>query len=143
MVDAPDRAQMLEGFLKSMPFAQFIGMECIVRGDEMTAILPFQDKLIGNMALPALHGGAIGAFLELTAMSQVFLLSDGDKPPKPVDLTVDYLRSGKAKDLYARATVTKMGRRITNVRVEAWQDERAKPVAALHAHFLIGDGQGS
>ena len=29
------------------------------------------------------------------------------------------------------------GRRIANVYVEAWQDERAAPIASLHGHFLV------
>lgn len=132
------RADALKSFLDSMPFAKTLGFQCDVRGDEMTAILPFSEQLIGNSAIRAIHGGAIGSFLELTAMAQVFLLTELDSPPKPVNLTVDYLRSGRAEDLYARAIVTKLGRRIANVRCDAWQAERSKPVASLHAHFLVG-----
>ena len=131
------RAADLEAFLEHTPFARTLGIRCEIHGDEMTAILPFQDKLIGNAAIRALHGGAIGSFLELTAMAQVFLLSDLERPPKPIDLTIDYLRSGRAENAYARAEVTKLGRRIANVRCEAWQASRGKPIATLHAHFLV------
>ncbi|MEL7481249.1 MAG: PaaI family thioesterase [Pseudomonadota bacterium] len=131
------RAERLQAFLAGAPFAQTLGLRCEIHGDEMTAVLPFQEKLIGNAAIRALHGGAIGSFLELTAMAQVFLLTDLERPPKTIDLTIDYLRSGRAEDLYARATVTKLGRRIANVRCEAWQSAREKPVATLHAHFLV------
>mgnify|MGYP001546730620 CR=1 FL=1 len=134
---AEARREALETYLSRTPFANFLDLRCEIRGDEMTAILPFQEKLIGNGAIRALHGGSIGAFLELTAMAQLFLLSGQSAPPKPINLTVEYLRQGRAQDLYARAFVTKQGRRIANVRAEAWQDERARPVAALHAHFLL------
>jgi uncharacterized protein (TIGR00369 family) len=131
------RADEIDAFLLRVPFAQTLGMRCDVLGDEMTAILPFQEKLIGNVAIRALHGGAIASFLELTAMLQVFLVSDMPRPPKPVNLTIDYLRQGHAKDLYARAHVLKMGRRIASVRAEAWQENRAEPVTALMAHFMV------
>ncbi len=131
------RADALHMFLERIPFVATLGMQCDVKGDEMTAILPFQEKLIGSVALGALHGGAIGSFLELCAMSQVFLKTELERPPRPINLTIDYLRSAKAEDLYARARITKLGRRIANVRCEAWQAERSKPVAALHAHFLV------
>lgn len=131
------RAEQLQDFLESIPFAQTLGIRCDIHGDEMTSVLPFQERLIGNAAIKALHGGAIGSFLELTAMAQVFLLTDLEYPPKPIDLTIDYLRSGKAEDLFARANVTKLGRRIANVRCDAWQATRSKPVASLHAHFLV------
>ena len=131
------RADEIDAILKSLPFAQTLGMRCEVLGDEMTAILPFQEKLIGNVAIRALHGGAIASFLQLTPMLQVFLVSDMPRPPKPINLTIDYLRQGHAKDLYARAYVLKMGRRMASVRAEAWQENRAEPVTALMAHFLV------
>ena len=132
-----DRAAALIGFLDQSPFVQTMGITCDVRGDEMTASLPYKPELIGNTFLPALHGGGIGAFLEITAMAQVFLSSQTPKPPRPIDLTVDYLRSAGPKTLYGRAHIQRMGRRMINVRAEAWQDERSKAVAALHAHFLV------
>ena len=140
MTKAPitDRAQVLQDYLANSPFAATLGIECEVRGDEMTAILPFKQENIGNTFLPALHGGAIGAFLEITAMAQVFLSSQVAKPPRPIDLTVDYLRSAGPKTLYGRAKIERMGRRMVNVKAEAWQDQRAKAVSVLHAHFLIG-----
>lgn len=134
------RATALHEFLASLPFVQTLGMRCDIKGDEMTAILPYQDKLIGSVALQALHGGAIGSFLELCAMSQVFLNTELERPPRTINLTIDYLRSAKAEDLYARARITKLGRRIANVSCEAWQADRDKPVATLHAHFLVAPG---
>lgn len=131
------RADEIDTILKGMPFAQSLGMRCEVLGDEMTAILPFQEKLIGNVTIRALHGGAIASFLELTAMLQVFLVSDMARPPRPINITIDYLRQGHAKDLYARAFVMKMGRRMASVRAEAWQETRNDPVSAITAHFMI------
>ena len=131
------RTAQIEAILARLPFAATLGMRCEIHGDEMTTLLPFQDKLIGNIAIRALHGGAIASFLELTAMLQVFLVSDMPRPPRPINLTIDYLRQGHARDLYARATVLKMGRRIASVRAEAWQEARDEPVSALLAHFMV------
>lgn len=132
------RAEALLSFLARVPFAQTLGFRCDIRGDEMTAILPADDKLIGNVGIRAIHGGATGAFLELTAMSQVFLVTQLERPPKPIDLTIDYLRSGRGDEaVYARATIIKLGSRMATVRAEAWQTERARPIAALRAQFLV------
>ena len=139
--DILQRQKKLQDYLNRTPFADFIGFKCEIMGDEMTAILPFEEKIIGNPSIRALHGGATGAFLELTAMAQLFLLSDEVSLAKPINLTIDYLRQAKAENLYARATVTKQGRRIVNVHAEAWQSERARPVATLSAHFLLGNGE--
>ncbi|MAK62571.1 MAG: thioesterase [Ponticaulis sp.] len=132
-----ERKENLKNYINSTPFASFLGMRCEVMGDEMTAVLPFDEKLIGNASIRALHGGATGAFLELTAMAQLFLLSAQPKLAKPINLTINYLRQARAEDLYARAEVSKQGRRVANVHAEAWQAERALPVATMTAHFLL------
>ncbi len=108
-----------------------------LHGDEMTAVLPFAEHLIGNPTLPALHGGVIGAFMEMTAVLQLSILEAQQRQPRPVDVNIDYLRSGRPQDTYARALIKKAGRRIANVQVEAWQETRAAPIAALHGHFLL------
>ena len=131
------RGERLEAFLEGVPIVDTLGMRCDIKGDDMTTVLPFQKKLIGNFTIQALHGGAIGTFLELTAMAQLFLDSDVERPARTINITVDYLRQGHAQDLYARAFVVKMGRRMASVRAEAWQAERDKPVAALLGHFLL------
>ncbi|MAI90524.1 PaaI family thioesterase [Ponticaulis sp.] len=133
------RQEKLQAYLERTPFASFLGFRCEIMGDEMTAILPFNEKIIGNPTIRALHGGATGAFLELTAMAQLFLLSEEAKMAKPINLTIDYLRQARSENLYARAEVTKQGRRIANVHAEAWQAERSRPVATLNAHFLLSD----
>ncbi len=132
------RGDALRAFLDTVPFARTLGFCCDIRGDEMTAILPADDKLIGNVGIRAIHGGATGALLELTAMSQVFLVTELERPPRPIDLTIDYLRTGRADEtVYARAKIVKLGSRIATVRAEAWQTERAKPIAALRAQFMV------
>ncbi|HIG41826.1 MAG TPA: PaaI family thioesterase [Gammaproteobacteria bacterium] len=93
--------------------------------------------LIGNPNLPAIHGGAIGAFLEITAVIQLLSDASVERLPKTVDISIDFLRSGRPVDTYGRAIVTRQGRRVANVRAEIWQEEKAKPIAAAHGQFLL------
>ena len=130
-------AQRLEAFLDRVPYVRFLGMRAELAGDEMTAVLPFAPHLIGNVALPALHGGVIGAFMEMTALAQLSVIAPSPKVHKTIDIAIEYLRPGKAQVIYARADVRKIGRQIANVHVEAWQDHRDKPVAFLRGHFLL------
>ena len=104
---------------------------------ELLTRMRYSPPLIGNMMLPALHGGTIGALLESAAIFQVLWESETIAIPKIITITVDYLRSGRPVDTLARATLTKQGRRVVNVAVEAWQDDRARPIASANAHFLI------
>ncbi len=139
---SPPENHQLHALLARIPYARFLGMRAELAGDEMTAVLPFSNHLIGNPTLPALHGGVLGAFMELTALAQLAIAQESSnermaRQPKPIDVTVEYLRSGRPVDTFARAQITRMGRRIANVRVEAWQSTRAAPIAALHGHFLL------
>ena len=135
----PSTEAELHRILDRIPYAKFLGMQADLAGDEMTATLPFSEHLIGNAMLPAIHGGVLGAFLEMTALAQLAYLQGRGRQPRAIDVTVQYLRSGKPMDTYARARMNRVGRRIANVYVEAWQEARASPIATLHGHFLLVD----
>ena len=138
--------------IEAVPYIQYLGVSFDRRGDELTANLAFDDKLIGNPMLPALHGGVTAAFLEVTALVTLSwarlwddlesgaLDPDADalpRLPKTVDFSVDYLRSGLPRDAYARARIMRQGRRYASVQVEAWQDNRARLFAGALGHFVI------
>ena len=127
----------LDAILARIPYARFLGVRMELHGDEMTGILPFAEHLIGNPSLPALHGGVVGAFMEMTALLQLSIVESLSRQPRPVDVSIDYLRSGRPVDTFARTVIKKVGRRIANVQVEAWQESRAAPIAALHGHFML------
>ena len=149
------RDAALNALVGGVPYIQFLGIEFTRRGDELTATLPFDEKLIGNPALPALHGGATAAFLEVTAIIELswkLLWEDIEtgridpvtvdrshlpRLPKTIDFTVDYLRSGLPRDAYARARVNRSGRRYASVHVEGWQDNRTRLFAQATGHFLM------
>lgn len=129
--------QRLADALARIPYASFLGVRAELKGDELTLELPYAEHLIGNPLLPALHGGVVGALMELTALTQLAIASKSTQFPKTIDIGIDYLRSGRPIDTYARARVVKIGRRIANVQAEAWQNERGQPIAAMHGHFLM------
>jgi uncharacterized protein (TIGR00369 family) len=139
MNEAADR---LNAILARIPYARFLGLRAELAGDEMTVILPFSDHLVGNTQLPAIHGGVLGALLEITALAQLSLTQGLARQPRPIDVTVEYLRSGRPLDTYARAQIKRLGRRVANVQVEAWQEERARPIASLHGHFHVTPSEG-
>ena len=123
--------------IELIPYARFIGVSVDEGDDGPVCRLPFRDDLVGNVALPALHGGVVGAFLELTALVGLVDQTDGDRVPRPINFSVNYLRSVGPRETRARAEIVKHGRRIANVRVIAWQDDPAKPVAAGIGNFLV------
>lgn len=155
-----ERDRILAALSQAVPYNRLLGVRFDRLGDELTARLPFREALIGNPALPALHGGVTGSFLEITALVQLAwdqvlaalaeggaaaaAVTQGRFPPMPktIDITVDYLRSGRPRETFARATVQKAGRRVAHLHVEAWQEARARPIAMLRGNFLMSGDQG-
>ena len=115
------------------PFARCLGIRI---GEDGTLVMPFSPKIIGNPILPAIHGGITGAFLETTAIVGV-TRELGVSPPKPIGLTINYLRSGRALDSYANVSIVKQGRRVVAFEAQAWQDDPAKPIASAFGHFML------
>lgn len=132
----PDIRELLE----SIPYAQTLGVRPFFMGEEFTLILPYKLDNIGNPTLPALHGGGIGGFMEVCAIAQLIMGNPAKAFPKPIGISIDYLRRGKPIETYARADIFKQGSRVANVRVRAWQESYDAPIATFHGHFLTGAG---
>jgi len=127
----------MRSVLDAIPYARFLGVEVDRSNGVLECLLPFRDEIIGNARLPAVHGGVLGAFLELTALLHLLDEGDSERVPKPITFAVDYLRSAGPNSTRARAEIFKLGRRIANVRVVAWQDDASRPVAAGNGKFLL------
>jgi uncharacterized protein (TIGR00369 family) len=134
-LEAPEDAESL--FAQS-PFARALGIRV---GSDGTLVMPFSPKIIGNPILPAIHGGMTGAFLETTAIVGV-TRELGVAPPKPIGLTINYLRSGRALDSYANVSIVKQGRRVVAFEAQAWQDDRTRPIASAFGHFMLRQAPG-
>ena len=128
---------MTFALLDGLPYARFLGLRTQLNGDDLSVVMPFADHLIGNPMLPALHGGSTAALLEMTAVAQVSLSYPRLRLPRPINVTVAYLRSGRPTNVFAQAHINKAGRRVAHVTAEAWQERRDQPIASLTAHFLI------
>ncbi|CAE7405310.1 unnamed protein product [Symbiodinium microadriaticum] len=125
--------------IEAVPYIALLGIKVDLKDGVVETHMPFREHLIGNPALPALHGGTIGSFLEITAVMELLWRSKLEILPRTVNLTIDYLRSGRPQDLYGRAHITKLGRRVASVRVECWQDNPEKLTASAHGNFLMTD----
>lgn len=136
-LDAAKAAGDYQRFIDTVPYARFLNLTAGMEGDELVTTMRYSAHLIGNPALPALHGGTLGALLESAAIFELLWRAETIVLPKTITLTVDYLRSGGPVDTHARGIVTRRGKRVTNVRMEAWQGDRATPVATAHAIFLV------
>ncbi len=134
----------LEG---EFPYIQFMGFKLALDQDgRLYGKMPFQEKLIGNPIIPALHGGGIAGFMEATALATLIYVKAQDDAdiafrhlPRTINLTSDYLRPGYAKDSYAQASIHRIGGRYASVHVLAWQEDYKEPIAEAVGHFLVAD----
>jgi uncharacterized protein (TIGR00369 family) len=129
----------LKPLVAAIPYFRFLGLEAELRDGQVLARLPFKDTLIGNPMLPALHGGVTSAFLEAAAVLQVLMSIETVKVPRTINITVDYLRPGRAQTVFAAARILRAGQRVANLSVECWQERDDMPIAAARCNFMIAD----
>ena len=131
------RSDDFQTLVENIPYAQLIGLEFQRFGNDVLFTLPKNDDNIGNPVLPAIHGGVIGGFMELSAMMHLLMKTGTNKMPKIVDFSLDYLRAGRHQDTFAECQVWRQGNRVANVSINAWQSDRNNPIATARAHFLL------
>ena len=121
-----------------VPYAAYLGLRIDMSEPAAPVLhLPFKPSLIGNSALPALHGGVVASFMESAALMHLLLVLDEQRVPKSIDFSIDYLRAAHAEDAHASCAVERLGRRVAQVQIRCWQADPAKPVALARAHFLL------
>lgn len=126
-------------------YETFLGIE--TRRDD--AGNPFCTFEPGNTALArkgVMHGGAVASLLEAAGFACLRAALDArqtEEAPldfEPLTVTVDYLRPGITVRSYAQGKIIKLGGRSASVHVEAWNEDRSKPVAAATMAMLIRPG---
>jgi uncharacterized protein (TIGR00369 family) len=119
------------------PYADFLGLSVAPGEDSTLLVMPFGDHIVGRPGF--LHGGAIGGLLEMAAIVALrqALAQEGGGKIKPINVTVDYMRGGRDKPTFARATVTRLGTRVANVEATAWQDDSSRPISAARMNYLV------
>ncbi len=121
------------------PYALALDMTVVDEVDGAPVIaMPFADRVQGRPGF--LHGGAISGLLEMAAVAAIHraLRAQGnDASIKQVNVTIDFMRGGLNQQTFAVGEVTRLGRTMANVEARAWQDDRDKPIAMGHMHYLI------
>lgn len=100
--------------------------------------LAFSHDLEGRPG--AWHGGAIAGLLETAgyaALRTALAAAGRTAALKPINVTVQYLSTGKPQASYARGRIVRLGRRNANIAIEAWQDDPARPIASAVMNVLM------
>jgi uncharacterized protein (TIGR00369 family) len=121
-------------------YARSLGIviEAMEDGSPVLAI-PFGEIVEGRPTV--FHGGATSGLLEnagYAALRAELARAGREHRLKPINVTVQFLSAAKSKPTYARGRVLRLGRRNANIEVEAWQDDRTRPVATAVMNVLMG-----
>lgn len=130
----------LGAILAGSPFCRFLNVRAEVDARGVLATLPIRDQLVGNVMLPALHGGAVASFLEIACLLQLAHETGTTAPARAIDISVEYLRPARREDTFARARIRRLGRRVAVIHAEAWQGDEDKPVCLLQSHLRLPSG---
>lgn len=121
------------------PYARAMGMEIVeLDGAAAGVAMDFGPHALGRPGY--LHGGVIGGLLEIAgflALHEELERQGSTARPKPVNVSIEYLRGGIAERIFAQGEIIRAGRRVANVRAEAWQGDRGKLVASCWMNFLL------
>ncbi|MBV7264681.1 PaaI family thioesterase [Erythrobacter ani] len=125
--------------LELPPYARALGIEVSGHEDGVPVLtVGFGSSVEGRPR--HYHGGAVAGLLENAGYSalRARLQEEGRNAQlKPVNITVQYLSAGKSKPSFAVGQITRLGRRNANIAVEAWQEDRDKPIATAIMNILM------
>ncbi len=121
------------------PYAQALGINIDHDEDgQLVLFVDFSDRIQGRPGY--LHGGAMSGLMEMAGIAalQAELAQRSEAVRlKPVNVQVEFMRGGTEQRTFAKGQVTRAGRRVALVNVEAWQDDRTKPIALAQMKILL------
>jgi uncharacterized protein (TIGR00369 family) len=134
------------GAIALLPYADFLGITVIGERDGAPLlVMPYSEGLIGFPG--RLHGGAVSGLLEIAAIAAIdATLDDAGQARamfKPITVTIDFMRPGQPADTFACGEVVRVGERIANVAVSAWQGDADRLIAAARMNLAIGAPTGT
>ena len=123
---------IIEDFI---PFNKVIGFKLLeVRENFVSLLIPYRPELIGDVRRSSIHGGVIATAMDTVggAAAITTLKHENDKL-STIDLRVDYLAPGQARDLITEGAIVKSGSKVIFTRMIAYHDNRDN---------LIAEGRG-
>lgn len=141
--DSPPKYTRLEicsRFVTSVRHSMELGIE-VTEADELrvTAIMPWQERLVGNPDTGVLHGGAVFAFLDqvggLAVATRVY---PSFEITPTIDFRLDHLRApAKGKTVVGVAECYRLTEHVAFVRLSAFeQGQQEDPVATGLATYM-------
>lgn len=130
-----EECQLCRQWIGDSPFTSWLGLQVHAAPAGLEAVLPFEEKNVGNPFIRSLHGGIVSAALECGGGLLAAYLDELDRIQRPASISISYLRSTADRDLNIQVLPIKEGRRLLFLTAQAWQDDDTKPVASAMMTF--------
>ena len=134
----PAGALMVRRMLETSPFVLHLGMQLEELGEGRAVLrLPFREEMITVGTV--VHGGALASLLDTTAVAAAWATDDLPESARgtTVAMSIQYLASAQSSDVRAEARVTRRGRTLVFLDVEA-SDAKGDLVAKAQVTYKLG-----
>ena len=129
--------ECIKAVVESDPYAGVLGLSASIVDGAIQTLSETSQSLVGNINLPALHGGVLGSLMMLTASLELHHQLDGNQSAIMLDMDADYLRSGRVIPTYGRAHLLRLGSRTATMTATLWQEDKNRPIAFSRMSFLV------
>jgi uncharacterized protein (TIGR00369 family) len=136
---AEHKARIARQFISAIPYSQALDMQMHEVGDGVAVIsMPYAKALVGDPKTGVIHGGAVSALMDTCGGAAVMCHPEALAGTATIDLRIDYMRAATpGQRITARAECYHVTRSVAFVRAEAWDEDRARPVAAATGAFTV------
>ena len=128
-------SQVSRDSASALYYADHLGVEVLPGKDQLRP--PYRDALIGNVLIPALHGGVVAGLIEEAARVAVRTKLGGMPALRVLNSNIDYHRPARPMHTYASFEIARHTRRTVLVHVVCWQAEDRCPVATGRVQILL------
>lgn len=133
-----DVEAIVRDVIVASPLGRLLGVDLVsVARDRVVVRLPFKSDVttVGDLV----HGGAIGALVDVTATAAAWSDVDLGRGPRgtTIGLTINYLNGARGCDLVATGTIAQRGKSIVVCEV-AVDDGRGTAIARALVTYKLG-----
>ena len=134
-----DKARIARQFIETIPHARALGMTITEIGDGIAVIeMPYDTRFVGDPETGVIAGGAVSALMDTCGGAAVMSRPANPAGSATIDLRIDYMRAAvPGQTIIARAECYHITRSVAFVRAQAFDDDRAHPVASATGAFTV------
>jgi uncharacterized protein (TIGR00369 family) len=137
---SPELGERARHMTTHVPQAAALGLRLVSVGEDKGCMeVPWREDLVGDPDTGVIAGGVVTSLLDHTCGLAISAAAKGQMfGTATLDLRIDYMRPAAPRaGVTAEAHCYKLTRSVAFVRAEAWDADRADPIATVQAAFMM------